>query len=286
MHADGAIAVRFVLLSALLIAAGFFSQSARAEGTALSLLNTVEVSSETITLSDLLPAAASESLRNAGYSILLGRSPQPGSIRVLTASDLRDRIPQSFRSGDPGMVVPAAVLVRRTCPVLDRAGISQRIFHFLHEQEWLTSTSSGKEDILWPRELCNSGDSLQPVRARWDGLQGLVQITLRPQGIRPANDVLLAVKLPATRFERAAIPQLAQSREVSRKPAALLVRNGERATLVLDSGPVHLSAPIICLQAGRMHQVIRVRAVGSPTVSQAEVIAQGKLRPRTSFGEK
>src|SRR4051794_10039179 len=52
----------------------------------------VTVEGKTVRLSDLLPDSAGTQLKTAAESLSLGRAPQIGSLRVLTASELRHLI--------------------------------------------------------------------------------------------------------------------------------------------------------------------------------------------------
>ncbi len=56
------------------------------------------------------------------------------------------------------------------------------------------------------------------------------------------------------------------------------MKSGEKATLFVDQGPIHLSIPVICLQAGRTQQIISVRRVGMNKILRAKVAGAHTLQ--------
>ncbi|HWR36696.1 MAG TPA: flagella basal body P-ring formation protein FlgA [Clostridia bacterium] len=66
----------------------------------------------------------------------------------------------------------------------------------------------------------------------------------------------------------------------ARQRAAMkpLVKAGDKAMLRIDSAGLKISTEVICLQSGRLADVIRVRDVSRKHVFKAEVVSEGLLR--------
>jgi len=118
--------VRVVLLLATLLApgAGFGTGAAALNSsptgappstgrTLVTLPSAVEVRSEMLYLSDLLPAGTPSDLRQAASGIALGNTPGPGSLRTITRGEIEDLLraePQLLA----GLSLPECIVVSRS----------------------------------------------------------------------------------------------------------------------------------------------------------------------------
>ncbi len=62
------------------------------------------------------------------------------------------------------------------------------------------------------------------------------------------------------------------------KPREVLVRAGQKATMILESRKFRVATPIICLENGSEGQRIRVSSLDRKRISTAEVLQSGLLR--------
>lgn len=63
-----------------------------------------------------------------------------------------------------------------------------------------------------------------------------------------------------------------------RQPREVLVRAGQKATMILESRKFRVATPIICLENGSEGQRIRVSSLDRKRISTAEVLESGLLR--------
>lgn len=70
------------------------------------------------------------------------------------------------------------------------------------------------------------------------------------------------------------------SEPVSRPSAAVSLRQGSSAVLLLESGPVHITLPVICLQSGSAGQTIRVTDRERRQIYMAQVVNENLLKGR------
>jgi hypothetical protein len=71
----------------------------------------------------------------------------------------------------------------------------------------------------------------------------------------------------------------AMSRDVSRiSTPQILMRNGDRATLLFEKPTVRITMPVICLQNGNLGQTIRVESTDHKQFFKAEIVESGLLK--------
>jgi Chaperone for flagella basal body P-ring formation len=58
----------------------------------------------------------------------------------------------------------------------------------------------------------------------------------------------------------------------------ILMRNGDRATLLFENPSVRITIPVICLQNGNLGQTIRVESTDRKQFFQAEIVKSGLLK--------
>ena len=76
-------------------------------------------------------------------------------------------------------------------------------------------------------------------------------------------------------------PRLLENAPV-RQQRPVLVRTGEHRSLLSDFGSLRLREPVVCLESGRVGQVVRVRVTESRKLKLAEITESGELRLRVS----
>lgn len=95
-------------LAGLVLASAASLSQVSAEDVHADMLQTVMVSGDHLRLSDLLSPNAAGPVRAAAAAVELGRAPEPGSFRVLSAAQLREAIGNHF-----AINVPAEIIVHR-----------------------------------------------------------------------------------------------------------------------------------------------------------------------------
>src|SRR5271165_2509206 len=93
--------------------------AAQAGGAKTVLLRETVVDGGSIYLSDLLPKSAPSRVRLAAQEILIGQSPRPGSIRVLTSQNLA-RVLEEQESLQGELEIPEQIIVRRSGRLVSR----------------------------------------------------------------------------------------------------------------------------------------------------------------------
>ena len=245
-------------------------------------LSRVVVSGDAIKLSDLLPPSVSDEFRVAALNIDLGRSPQVGSRRVLTASEVLTRL-QETPLAHENVVASETTTIERECIPFDRTQLKESISQFIEMAGLANQIELKNENIRLSRDLCASGQPFSVASARWDSRQQAFAVTLRPAATSHATDTLATVVLPeeslkvrlrSSSYEVRAHPK---TNSVKKTPPPVIM-TGQRATLLFERGPVHLSFPVVCLQSGKPQQIIRVKRIGGYSILSAEVIGAGEVR--------
>jgi len=204
----------------------------------------------------------------------------------MTSAEIEEKTSTNsfFRSS---LVVPPELRITRSCPAGDHTILAQRVLGFLREQGWTDVPTRLEDQIAWPAQVCPENRLLEPIAAHWDGAQKMLVARLRSAGL--SNDVLLTIKMrnplgvPRDTGAVRANASTPRGNVRNSKLFPLLVRSGDRATLLFDQGPVHLSLPVICLQSGRAQESIRVREVGQRRVVRAIVVSTAQLRATGQF---
>lgn len=239
--------VRQLLMIACLLSASFCARAgAQAHSPALALRTEVELQGEAIRLSDLLPAGADDSWRAFGETVLLGRAPEPGSVRVLTLEELRNAL-----EGRTEFAIPAEVTVRRTGwpisagRVRDAARVSYPSIRWSEAQVRIppdlgTRTpnarlrvrkihSAKNPDTLMVRAECQERSDCAPFWAE--------MIFPGPIGH---------------------LPVLRTSSAISAAASPALVRPGRPALLLCDQGGLRISMRVMPLARASLGQTIKV----------------------------
>jgi hypothetical protein len=255
-----------------------------AQDKVIRLSETAETKSATVRLSDVLPVEAPAALRKAGNGIELGRAPQPGSARVFESRQIiacLSQAPEILRR----ISVPSSVTVRRTGWPISGEAVRTLTAEFLRRRG-IQGESAGSA-LAWPSGLTTAQENpaLQIVGEKWGS--GSLQLRLRCVEREACGSFLVRASLPqldeasGKRTTRSSggssadlVPRIAPSLNKSRN----LAEAGGRATLIMDSGAVHISLPVVCLQRGALHEQIRVRDAGSSRIFSGEVLGLGVLR--------
>jgi hypothetical protein len=126
----------------------------------------------------------------------------------------------------------------------------------------------------------NSGIEVVTM-AKWSGDTWKVKLRCRDRRACLPFYVLVDAKNPAT-FQ--AISSLGRRASTARlvlfgiaRPE-ILMRNGDRATLLFENPTVRITMPVICLQNGNLGQTIRVETTDHKQFFKAEIVKSGLLK--------
>jgi hypothetical protein len=275
---------------ATVLISGVSAQAARLPR--IELLRAASVSGTRVLLSDLLPASAPESLRALAAGISLGAAPQAGNARVLE----RDAVERDA-SASPAVLsevsVPERVVVSRDVRPITLSEVFTAIRRVLMRNGMPSAGALRPEDLLLESQiLVRPGDAgLQVMRIDFD--RGLRRARFL---LWPSHDPHVLPFYVTTRFE-AGLPltPIQLGPQISRNgndSAAVytrdrsemenvLVAQGERATLTLQSAAVRIFADVVSLGNGTLGQQVRVRLLDSGKVLNAQV--DGKSRLEATF---
>jgi hypothetical protein len=259
----------------------FWAQAAASQVVALP--ETVEVSGATIPLAQLLPRHSSLALRQASVAIELGRSPQPGSFRVLEAGQIMQVLsqrPDLLRQ----LAIPDRILVRRSGWVVQRAAIRAAIGRFLpaksDNRDFTDSTLQALDDIAAQAEdpALEVTGLTRDVRGRGFEFRlrcvpralcsSFVAHLLDPE---PGSSGFGSSGLTGAIASMSSLPSAAKA------TGPILAEAGKKAMLLLDDGSMSISLPVTCLERGRLSQKIRVLDASSHRILHAEVVGAGKV---------
>ena len=246
----------------------------------------VTVEDKTVRLSDLLPDNAGTQLKAAAESLSLGRAPQIGSLRVLTASELRHLIVETPLSRAE-IEIPEQVVVRRIGWPLQTENITRTLSHskFAHALDFSTakivlppgfSSIAANPQIEVTAFNSNSGHQRLLVSMRCRERAACGSFLVEVLNV-PANAVSRELKLGS---EKVADPSLSSA------PGPVLVRPGRLALLVIEGDGIRITQPVMPLKSARLGEVVRVSDPRTHRSWLAQVSGNGTLRPEATRKEE
>jgi hypothetical protein len=248
----------------------------------IRLRDAVIVDHPTVWLSDLLSAGSSMALRTASASVVLCPAPQPGSMRVLDAEQIRIAMaarPDLFQR----IAAPPSVIVQSKGWPIKQADIENAIAEYLRQRGTNASLfAMARVDL--PEFLVATGKNfqLQVAQMRWLSRQ-LIEIRLHCSH-HACLDFLAHIVLPERSAEqsraaliRSVFPNSTQIPEPAPAGSTLMAK-GTTAMLILEDARMRLSIPVTCLEAGQLNERIRVFDRRNRQVFLAEVVGDHLLR--------
>jgi flagellar basal body P-ring formation chaperone FlgA len=111
---------------------------------------------------------------------------------------------------------------------------------------------------------------------RWDAIQNRVELRMRCRIQRQCLPFLayVSVRNPGE------IKNKAFATHGTVPSDSIAVKPGDHALLMLQRNRFKISTPVICLNAGRPGQIIRVRNPENQTILRAVVIGRGRVQPQ------
>lgn len=275
------------------------SGAAQAGGAKTSLLRETVVDGGSIYLSDLLPKSAPSRVRLAAQEIVVGQSPRPGSIRVLTNQNLA-RVLDEQENLLGQLEIPEQMIVRRSGRLVTREEVTEAIQAGLQHNPDFNHLVISPESVRFAAAVLVSTENVDLRVSRIDVDEPLHQlnfwlvsgtdptilpflVTARPEAASgeitgidrgPSEQVSIPGQ-PSRRMDDARF-QLHPA-HIAQRPV-MIVEPGKTAQLHLISGKTtEMFLAAIALERGALGQRIRVRLETTGRVLEARVIGAGKL---------
>jgi hypothetical protein len=234
--------------------------ASRAADSKVPLLREVVVRGGSVYLADLLPERTPPSMRIPAQRILIGRAPQPGSIRVLSGDAVLRRLVNDDVLRE--VEVPPQIVIHRSGRQITREEVAAAIQATLRHNKFLNNQLIAPEDV-WlsaPVMLSVEDAELQVTRMELDPALRQIKFLLVS---RADHSILPFVAMARSRVD------LAQLDEAQDKEAGRAGRTGEDTLLVETMSP---AGWLENLPAGL--PVMRFR---SPAQQRVNLVEPGKI---------
>jgi hypothetical protein len=277
--------MKYFLIFVWIVAALWPAANANAENLRVRLLAEVTVQQETLRLSDLLPDGAGAPLKGAAERLSLGRAPQVGSVRVFTASELRNAI----RERSPGMRevdIPEQVVVRRQGWPLETETVRRTLGH----SNLLHHVDLSQARITLPAGFTTAATpqfEVTGLQRNPDQFRLFARMRCRKRefcGSFLAEIVLSAAqaRIRLGEHERGSgkIAELSPPSVVG----PVLVQPGRVALLVIEGDGFRITEPVMPLTQARLGESVRVSDSVTHRSLMVEVSGRGLLRTLGAMG--
>jgi hypothetical protein len=267
-----------VLLAATLRSALCAAQSACADA---AVMVNVEAAGEQLNLADLLAPEACPGLRKAAARISLGAVPRGKLERVLDGQQVRG-IFADLAGGNRELAELAGIAIPQRIAV-QHAGAKKSC------AEAALLVAGGNRQ--WQEEMDCSGlpripedTPLEITRNFWDAALRRWEFSLRCAQPLDCVPFLLWVR-PGQAASALSPGFSAPTLEPSPPPAPAqtlasppLIQRGQTAILTWADAGIRIVAPVLCLDAGRLGDLVRVRFKDGQRILRAEVMGSGRVR--------
>jgi hypothetical protein len=247
----------------------------------------VTVEGNTVWLSDLLPDNAGRRLKAAAESLSLGRAPQIGSLRVLTASELRHLIVETPLSMAE-IEIPEQVVVRRIGWQVETENITRGLAH----SKLTRALDFSKAKIVLPpgftTGIANPQFEVTAVNSSSEHQRQLVSMRCRERAVC-GSFLVEVLNVPAeavpSRELKLGSEKVAES-GLSSIAGPVLVRPGRLALLVIEGDGIRITQSVMPLKSARLGEVVRVSDPLTHRSWLAQASKNGTLRPEATRKEE
>jgi hypothetical protein len=294
----------FFVLGLTVWMCGEVAQAARIK---IPLIREAVVRGGSIYLSDLLPDTSPSEIRILAQKILVGQSPQPGSIRVLSNDAMVRLLGEEHLLND--VDVPDRILVRRSGRLITKEEVMEAIRTTLRRNEMFATVEITPEAVHFPASVLVStaNADLRVTRVEMDRTLHLMKFWLvsgadpailpfmvmaRPTG--GTNDLAKMLGLPPIHEPGTAVTSQSNAAkqmsvrmenglsdlhpERQPKQGVTYVEAGKIARLHLVSGTMtQIFLTVTALERGAIGQRIRVRIQTTGKILDAQVVGRGQL---------
>ena len=246
---------------------------------AQELLGEASVERDDVRLSDLLPQDAGPRLRTAAERVVLGRAPQPGSVRVFRGPELKQAA-----IAFPGVQVPESVVVRRAGWPIPVASVQESL---AQQQRVAGGGGFSPARILSLPDISsrtpNPGLEVTAIRKEPGGTNLLATVRCRER--RECGSFLVKIYMAEAARTSAAELRESGSRAIDNRVTsniareAFAVRANRTAILKIEEGGLLISEPVTPLRCARRGEIVPVRSSLGQRVLRAEVIGPDLVTP-------
>jgi hypothetical protein len=252
--------MKYSLIFAGIITVLSANPDANPENLRVRLPAEVTVQSETLLLSDLLPDDAGTQFKTAAERLSLGRAPQAGSLRVFTASELRQSIAE-IPLQTTEIDIPEQVVVRRMGWPLEIETIARTLAH----SNLAHALDFSQAKIMLPPGFTTVAPHPQfevaALKPSSDHRGFFARIRCRERAACGSFLAEIVFSVPAVGMESRE-HKLASEKvtEPSRPTVAgpMLVQPGRMALLVIDGDGFRITQPVMPLKRAGLGELVRV----------------------------
>jgi hypothetical protein len=249
-----------------------------------TLMREAVVNGKSIYLSDLLPDSSPVDIRVSAQEMLVGKSPQPGSIRVLSSGE----IVRLLKSGNllRQVNVPEQIVVHRLGHLVTREEVAEAIRKTLSRNQDVSNAQIASEEIGLSARVTTLAENpaLRVTRIEWDRslremkfwLVSGAEPTLLPFIATTQSKLQSGFEIQPWVNAVGSLPNLNSNRPVA--PAPALVEAGKIARLHLVSGAeIQMYLTAIPFERGVLGQTVRIKIQQTGKILNAYVTGPNQL---------
>lgn len=256
-----------------------------------TLVRDVVVNGKSIYLADLLPASSPGAIRIPAQEILVGASPQPGSVRVFASSDIARLLNDANLSSR--VTVPEQIVVRRSGHLVTREEVAEAIRGTLTHNRIEGTQEIKPEDIHLSARVIVSAENpdLRVTRIEMDRsleemkfwLVSGAEPTLLPfiVMVRPSCDACGSSGMARRLNMETSMNSGSRSGQQTGRhaeSAPIYVEAGKIARLHVISGPeMQMDLIAISLERGTLGQTVRAKIQQTGKILSARVVGRDRL---------
>ncbi len=243
-------------------------------------LGEVQASGPVLSLADLLSPSSCPTVRRSAAQVRLGAVPFEGSVRIFEGDQIRGLLePFVLAPGTERRVilwVPERTRVHRARPRSSCREIEAKVFS--------VPVKAPDEADCGAADRIPEDAPLTVTRKHWDPALGSWMFSAHCT--RPSDCVPFLIRVPGGREQTdavsvslgessAASPRSTDARETQLN---LVVRPGDKASLLWDQDGIRLTIPAICMDKGRAGDTVRARLEPNHRIVRAVVVNAKVLR--------
>jgi hypothetical protein len=249
----------------------------------IPLIREVVVRGGSIYLSDLLPETSPSEIRDTARGILVGQSPQPGSIRVLSNDALVRLLGEENMLND--VDVPEKILVRRSGRAITKEEVTEAIGTTLRRNEIFAGAAVAPEAVHFPGDVLVStaNADLRVTRVEMDRSLHIMKFWL-VSGAEPTILPFMVMARPtggsSELAEMLGNPSVQHPRTNTDFHTAATARQLRDA---IDQGSSEVPSekppvrPVTCVEAGKIARLHLVSATGTQIFLTVTALDRGAI---------
>lgn len=263
--------------SALLLVAAF---SECQSSCPVIALGEVQASGTVLSLADLLSPGSCPAVRRSAAQVRLGAAPLDGSVRVFEGNQIRGLLEPFVLDSETTqravLFVPERIRVHRARRRSSCAEIEAKVFS-------VSGSAPNDADCGAAGRIAEDA-ALSVTHKHWDS--ALRSWVFSAHCTRPSDCVPFLIRVPGDREQTDAVAGFSgesnsaspRSMDAGQAELNLLIRPGDKASLLWDQDGIRLTIPAVCMDKGRAGDTVRVRLEPSHRIVRAVVVNPKVLR--------